>query len=379
MLRRPGSAPLIPRSLGAGIVLLGASLSALGGAACIDLFHSTDTPTLCDVNPSAAECGGVADGGVDTSVPPPDVVEPPKELCVGTPAAAESLATAVCATLGTCAHGLGESSYAPCVQSALQAYDCTSFPNRKLVKGSARHAYWLCMATARDCDAVRRCAFPEGQSACPTGGRVATACSTSGAARTSCPTQTLPRAPSESCIGQGRKCATVDLYLTQCLGPKGATCTVGSSGCAGTFVTTCVDSPATDGGLDRGFECGDRGGMRCQPDITRGPACVPEGASCTVAGAKCQGNTARGCVGGRVDEVDCAALKLDCVDAENVSDPLALCKPAGTPCSGEDECIAGQVQSCANGTSYRLPCTGRGDCRTTIIDGRTWAYCSQLP
>ena len=358
------------------------ALFLFGAAACVDLFHSTDVKSLCELDPSAAECGATSvDAGTDTA-PPPDAAPVPLELCAATSANAESLATTVCATLGTCAHGLGESSYAACIQSALQAYDCTSFPNRKLVKDTPRHAYWFCMAGARDCDAVKRCAFPEGQSACPAGGKVATACSPSSASRTSCPTQTLPRPPSESCAGQGRKCFAVDPYTTQCLGTQGTSCTAGSTGCAGTFVAACVDSPTVDASVDRGFDCADRGSRRCANDLARGPACVPEGPSCTSLGAKCVGKKALGCVDGKQDEVNCEALKLDCVDAEGVADPLALCKTSAlaprAPCAGDDECVGGEVQSCSNGVSYRLPCSGRGECRTAVIDGRTWAYCSQL-
>lgn len=370
-------------------VRVGGSVLAItlfvGTAACVDLFHSTsDAKSFCELSPSAVECGGpipeLDASTPDTSVPTGDAAEPVKSLCAATSASAAARATEVCATLSTCALGLGESSFGTCMTAAIQAYDCESFPNRTLRQGKPRYAYWLCLANARTCDDVKACLFSSGQRGCPGGGKVATGCSESAASRTSCPVEEVPRPPSESCVGQGRKCVELDAYTTQCLGTLGKTCTVGESRCVGPNVMRCVDAPVGGGGVDQGFDCSDQGGATCTDDPTDGPLCVPSGRACVATAARCEGGTAVGCIAGQEDRVSCAALGLTCAPTDGVTDPMALCKPKGQPCGSGSTCSGDRVLSCAStGATFGLSCANRGTCALATVDGKTQSYCSKLP
>jgi len=362
---------------------LGAAGFALVGlAACVDLFHSTDAVTLCDIDSDGPGCTPrPPEAGADTAAPPSedagtDAPAPPVDICTTTTAAARARAVEACAALSTCELGLGESSYGACFRAAMQAYDCTSFPNRKLVAGSARHTYWACLAGAKTCSAVRACVYPdEAQPLCPGGGSVATACGSKLKARTSCPVETVARSPGESCAGQGRTCAKVDEFTTRCVGSAGVGCAIGQ-GCSGTALTRCV-TLGFDASIDLGYSCADIGGKRCTDD-TDGPACVPDGTSCTGKGATCAAGKATACIGGKLETLSCAALDAVCADSPGFNDPLDLCQAASTCPEVDERCEGATVTTCTAGVTYRLPCTGRGQCKTTTIDGVVRAYCTEL-
>lgn len=371
---------------GRTLTAFSAVIATCGVVACVDIFHSTDALTRCDIEGNASGCGeaGVTaptDAGADTSLPESDTGTDASlpEICSPTTAAAKTRAIETCAALSTCEHGLGGSAFGACFRDAMQAYDCTSFPNRKLVKGSARYAFWACMTTARTCGAVQACVYPdEPQRGCPGGGNVATACGSGNKARTSCPVETLTRPPGESCAAQGQSCIQIDPYVTKCVGAAQRSCSAGAQ-CAGPAVVRCIFPADVDGAVDVGFRCDDRGGGNCAVG-SEGPACLPSGPACSAtAGAVCNGSSAAACIGGKEERVACAALNAICVDSPGFADPIDLCQAdplAGQACVDGEECVGSELVSCVRGVSYRLSCVGRGTCKTATIDGRQVAYCS---
>jgi hypothetical protein len=366
------------------VAFVSLSVSLSGGlmVACVDLFHSTsEAKNACEQERPANECDASTVAPADAAEAATPDTSAPADLCAPNSAAAKKLASAVCANLGTCTKGLGENALAPCFRAALQAYDCTSFPHRKLKKGTKRYDYYRCLASAKTCEAVQACIWPA---------TVPPRCTNAGSA---CPKETnvrseclanSPATTAESCAAQGRQCST-DLGngLVGCTGPEGFSCV--ASACKGTKLSDCVAVPDTSASIDRGYDCADRGSGECGKGggTSTGPACVPDGPACS-GRVTCNGSIAQGCIDSKTDAVDCAALDLRCpqntpVTAVVPSDPLTFCEPKDpSPCD-PDHCEGTTVRSCSNGLRFDYDCAtgGRGTCVEEKVAGENRAFCSQ--
>lgn len=351
--------------------------------ACVDLFHSTtEAKNACEQERPANECDASTAAVPDAAEASTQDTSAPAELCAGSSAEAKKLASEVCVNLGVCTKGLGDNALAPCYRAALQAYDCESFPNRKLKKGSKRYDYYRCLASAKTCEAVQACIWPA--TVPPLCTNAGSACPSTTNVRSECLAQS-PATTAESCVAEGRQCSTdITNGLIGCTGPEGFSCT--TSGCNGTKLSDCVAVPETSASIDRGYDCADRGSGTCGKGggTSKGPACVPDGPSCS-GRVTCVGSIARGCVDSKTDAVDCGALGLRCPLGANSpavivpSDPLAFCEPVDpTPCEPE-RCDGSNVQSCVDSFRFAYDCAagGHGTCQESKIAGESRAFCTK--
>ncbi len=337
--------------------LLAFAVFAGASGACVDLFHSTDFATLCDVDASA--CG---DGGVEAGVESPSV-------CA---AAVFTQARSVCARLGACLGGTGSTRYGECLAQATLAYDCTANPHLRPRGATARG--WSCLASATTCAEVTACVFPSGVQTCkPAAGGVYAACGNGINASTlvACGDSDTPVAV-EPCVLSGRTCSTVDAVTNRgaCTGASGARCNAGAKAtCEGTSAVACErigSAPAFDVGID----CATLGAGRCL-DGAEGPACVPGDTASACTSERplaCQGDVVTGCVDGRTLTLDCKALGLACVPpptARGAWETGAFCqrKPdAGGACDPltPDTCSGTRLVSCLRGGEVTLDCASVG-------------------
>ncbi|HVM69461.1 MAG TPA: hypothetical protein VM204_06450 [Gaiellaceae bacterium] len=359
----------------AALALLTTAL--LGAAACVDLFHSTDFPTLCALDAAACETeGGTADAQ-DVPDATPEAEAPPIDFCGHSPAAARQLAERSCARLGACLGTLAESSFGACMLRALAAYDCSFNPSLRPRGESA--VLWDCLAKAETCDAVSICVFGTPPPPCNVAAGTFTACNrqTDGASETAgpvvieCGDSTVPLGMAACALG-GRSCAKVDDGKSICAGKRGAACTV-TPRCEETFAVHCRSAGGIDS--DEGTDCAAVGAGRCAGDDA-GVACAPpaDAGACAVAkttAVACSdgGTFAESCVGGLAVKMNCAAIGQGCnADGVRPVDPIAACKnlDAGSACTAtEDECAGSALRSCAQGQLFEVDCTaidGLGTC-----------------
>ncbi len=318
--------------------------------ACVDLFHSTDVPSLCDLDASAPQC---IDGG-DAA---------PQDLCAPDAGVAQTQAIKACAMLSACAHPAGRNKTGECMVDAILAYDCAANPNRKPLGKSK--AFWLCMQNAKTCADVEHCVYPDTNVACQNGGFIGcTQSSQNPDTRVDCFSATNP-APGENCAAHGQTCDALDPDASNrnalCVGPQRRTCT-GAGGCVATQLSICNDA-----GVDLGYDCTDFGAGSCFSNGAS-PACKPTGTGTCAStnDVTCtSGNVvAQGCVTGVPETVDCTAIsgKGTCVPIEAGvlgTTPASACH-LDTGCTDDTCDDAGALVACVRGRAVVVDCTSLG-------------------
>ncbi len=336
--------------------LLAASAVALVASvfACVDLFHSTNVETLCDIDAFAPGCDASSDAA-------------PSTLCAGDAGAAQFEATRACALLAACEHPIGQNLTGACMVNAILAYDCVANPNRK-PQGTAKD-FWSCMQNATSCAGVSKCVFPSGVPAClsaPFDGCSQTA-GVNPNTRVDCPVPTDAGA-GENCAAFGQTCdslapdASNDKAL--CVGSQRRACT-GTTGCASTYLILCDDA-----GVDRGYDCATVGNASC--DVS-GPACIPNdgtsGAAHTNDVTCSSGNVlAQGSPAAMKESVNCTAISGagTCVPIEGGAPgtiPVDACH--ASTCT-TDVCNGANLTACVRGRAVDINCStfGLGPCNT---------------
>jgi hypothetical protein len=329
-------------------------MGLVGLFACVDLFHGTDFETLCERNPAA--CAGSAN----------DAGKPLLDFCAWPSATAREKAVRACAWLGACEGPLGETAFGRCLVRALSAFDCTFNPALR-PRGDA-HTLWSCLAQVESCKDVDACVFtgtPPECAAVQAGSF--TACSAT--ARVECARPDGGRAAGvEPCALEGRTCTKLDDSRALCTGVGGAACSAGAS-CAGTSAIDCGPFGGTL--VDRGRDCAAVGGGSCVAGGDAGVACtpIPTAPSCTGGlDVRCEGTTVTSCVQGKRVSFDCRVLGAPCDVTQPIppTDPALACADRTSPsrCTGPDECVAGKIESCANGVKVTADCAsvGLGPC-----------------
>lgn len=370
-----------------------ATICVGGFVACVDLFHSTDFTTLCDVD--AAACGQVSSDGQspDVTTPTGEGGDPTEagaiDFCAWSAATAKQHAERACAWLLACegaGTSLGRASYGECLVRASAAYDCRFNPALRPQKAAL--ATWTCLANASSCDTVNTCLFgganqhPNCQSA---GGGTFTVCAKDFRAAIECGplSGVTPAVGIEACVLQGRRCVTLDPSKAGCAGGRGLSC-AGEPGCSGTLASECktITGVPTDIGLD----CAEFGGGQCVKD-DGGVACAPvtTATSCTTSSkVLCDDDAgmATSCVGGKLIEIRCGALAYGCASPTSPLDPLTACvePDASAKCTSNspssDSCTGNVLRSCAFGKPVTLDCTslGLGAC---VKDTDSFARCAE--
>jgi hypothetical protein len=347
---------------------LGMGFVVAGFVAC-DLFHSTDFPTLCDLDSSAPGCFDAGAKVIEASPPPPG----PTNFCGWDQPTARSHAERACAWLSACESPLGDNDFGPCMVHALLAYDCTANPNRP-VRG-ALHDYWDALWQATSCRDVDRVVFPGAGAAdkvppCASGGGFA-ACGTAydggdnSNVRVECD-QADAQARGENCLVQGRTCAA-----GACVGTSLGSCTM--SGCTMASLHDCNEA-----GIDKGTDCTLFGDGACVANDA-GPACASTGTipcppavtvTCSEAGA------AQGCPAGTSETIDCTTLTgpgtCSAGQASPAWDVSSACMVDGGVC-GLDTCAGTDtLTSCARGQTFATSCVAwsLGECGIVMtVDG----------
>ena len=330
-------------------------------AACVDLFHSTDFPTLCTEDPAACRDAEPGDGA---PVDAPDDGGAPIDFCSWSADDSRARAARACAWMGACLGALPRSSFGACVIRAELAYDCAINPS--LRPRGRTEALWACLARAGSCAEVSTCVFGGDVPVC---GAVQaesfTACSTDDAQRVavecSSPAENSPPTAAAPCLLEGRACVAVDPSRATCAGKLGASCT-GERTCSGTYAVDCASGSSVDVGLD----CAAFGAGRCVEDDA-GVACAPleDAAACTgTSGVTCDdAGVARSCVGGRTVAIDCARLVKGCSPiADSGLDPARACVDDDpvTRCADPDACEGTSLVSCAQGKRFTVSCADVG-------------------
>lgn len=350
-----------------------AATGIAAGAACVDLFHSTDFPTACADDASIPGCTPAPSGDAASDA---EAGPPPTNFCSWSQATAEINARHACAWLSACMGPLGDNAFGECMFNARLAYDCTANPNRRLRQGLPMHAYWDCLWQATTCDAVKRCVLPSGDENCKDPFKF-TACGIIGRntpVRVQCEGTGLPTMAA-SCLATGQTCIRPDLNRSRCASNEQCKATA----CNGTVLETCVDSGVV------GVDCAYFGEGKCV-DVGGGssPSCQPLGAtkSCTPTPAlTCSGGVVTGCPTGFEERVDCKVLTGGGCNGNvpgRPDDIARACTGPGPDAGGDggpckESCADGLVHSCAHGTEYKVKCSdvGLGPCtvRPTVQDG----------
>jgi hypothetical protein len=366
------------------LAVAAASLALVAlGAACVDLFHSTDFVTLCATSPSDPACGAtdgavpdvVVRGGDDARVDA-DAGPSRPDFCAWTSTEARTQATRACAWLGACERPLGESLFGSCVVHAQLAFDCTLNPAFR--PRGAVDTFWACLATVTSCGDVDRCVFPAGVNECiGIEAGTSTACGTASNAnvRLECMGAAGRAHGVEPCLVGGQTCSVNgDKSIAKCSGLMGFACSGTGGSCDGTSAVDC--RPLGVLSLDQGVDCSGYSTGECVVGDA-GAACVPSVLSNTCVKDSlptCQGSVVQMCVNGAEARVDCSLLGLPC-DTTNVSaaNPTAACVKQGAgACTDADVCpTSTTLRSCGRGVPYTVDCTsvGLGKC-VVGSDGR---------
>jgi hypothetical protein len=308
--------------------------------ACVDLFHSTDFATLCDVSPDAATCMRApqpADGAADVKDAAAD--GPDTRVCTTDKAVALRRAVRACELEVSCGGALATRQ--DCIAIAMQAYDCEFHP------GAALATYWSCMRDARTCDAYNRCVFPGGVPTCSTAGPIC-----AGTVAGDCAVAGAP-ARGISCAAEGKICSQPG-GVPQCTGSQGIACG-GGPRCDGTSAIACDGAQ-----VDQGQDCAALG-MRCVSTTASGAFCQSRTTTdCIATRTTCMDARAESCIDGKLTSIDCDRLGLTCSADLNV---LQACRPPSGACA--PSCVSGMLTACVRSDkSFVLPCTelGLGDC-----------------
>ena len=375
-----------------------ATVAALFFAGCVDLFHSTDFPALCDSDPRAAGClrvdaaavvdaskaadaeasTGIAVDAAETSAPPQ-----PTDFCAWDSAAARAKAEHACAWLGSCAGPVGDNALGACMINALLAYDCRINPARK-VQGRL-HAYWDCLSVAATCDAVGRCVSPDGPEACSASGAEYSSCGGTvdggfpgnASVRVAC-TSGGSVSATENCLAIGQTCIVRGSF-SACTGRGSVDASCAGLACDGTLLRDC--SGGTD---DLGVDCALYGNGQCVGFDGGGASCAASSSTGCDAGGpvRCSdAGAAIGCPSGVEETIDCAALLGGdggaC--APGASGPtwdLSRACVATGACS--EGCVGTTVaRGCSHGATFDVDCSkvGLTSCGTFTFDGKMRAAC----
>ncbi|CAN5485715.1 hypothetical protein BH09MYX1_BH09MYX1_54380 [soil metagenome] len=339
------------------LVVVLALASGATAVACADLFHSTDSQTLCDVDANAPGCAATTDAGALV------------DLCATDHVAAEQRAIRACAWLAACESPIGKNATGECMVEALLAYDCVASPNRK-PKGKAK-AFWAALATVTSCTDVARAVFPDSDRKpnCTASGFLG--CSKWSSTinldtRVACSAPAQPAA-GENCTVQGRTCDSfppTDASLGNngglCLGVQGRSCV--TSGCNGAQLSVCDDA-----GLDRGVDCSQFGGGNCLSGCAQ-PACMPGESvakAATLEISCSSGGVAQSTMSGFLESVDCTYISGGAPgNCTPISNPLpgtsaaAACRRSSG--CGADACDSSKLSACVNGRTVTIDCVANG-------------------
>jgi hypothetical protein len=309
-------------------------------SACVDLFHSTDFETKCDLDAGAPGCPTEASSLADAAS------AQATDFCESSSSTAHSRAEHACAWLGACSAPFDQNAFGLCMIDALLAYDCKTNPNRQ-VRG-ALHEVWDALWRAQSCDAVIQALVPPGQH-CDGEGY---GCGVGDAAAGVLFECTTGRALPESCLIQGRSCEK-----SACV-PPGAFPACSASQCVGSVLHDCED------GRDVGYDCQYFGSGECAGEVDAA-ACLPAD-----AGARCVATTrvmcddagvATGCATGHVESVDCQTLTGENTCQSGVPTPISDLAEA---CQGSGDCAPGCngdiLTGCGQGAEYTTKCSGQG-------------------
>lgn len=351
-----------------------AASALLGAAACVDLFHSTDFPTLCASDSEACETEASSPTG-DARAPAASAeAAAPLDFCSNSPSEARRVAERACGYLGACLGTTQDRNFGACMIRALAAYDCSFNPS--LRPRGEHELLWGCLSNVASCDDVARCVFGTKAPRCPddnTDPAPFTGCNQDGGSVVvQCGPSATPRGMNP-CALRGQTCTRLDISTSICAGKRGGSCTV-TPRCDGTSAVTCKSGGGIDS--DEGTDCAAYGDGRCVSDDA-GVACAPPASAAACALGKTSevrcsdgGTFAESCVDGRAVTFNCAAIGLGC-NAAGVSttDPISACwnPDLGTACAtAADTCSSSdKLASCAQGQTFTLSCRnvpGLGAC-----------------
>ncbi len=348
-------------------IVLGAVAIAAAAVACADIFHDTDSPTLCDFDAAAPGCLSTGDAG-----------ELP--ICAPDHDTAEARAKHACAWLAACETPIGKNATGQCMVEAILAYDCQANPNRQ--PKLAAKTFWTAMANVKSCADVDTAVFYQSKSAANCAAKSPSAyigCTKwtgtlDFGTRISCPTPG-ERLFGENCLAQGRTCDSVPLSDAGignngglCLGREGRNCKASPS-CDGAQLIACDDA-----GFDRGLDCTYFGLGNCLATGVQ-PACVPDGPllaakpdiTCSPAGE------ATSTLSGREEKVDCTYVSGsapdNCTNIPNApvgTRAADACKRT-SGCSA-DTCSGAKLAACVAGRTVTIDCLADGlkGCNDTI-------------
>jgi hypothetical protein len=331
---------------GLALVLSCAGAVALA-AACVDLFHSTNFETACDLDAGILGCPTEASMNAEGT-----------DFCEWSSLTARDHAEHACAWLGACSAPFDRNAFGPCMIDAILAYDCKTNPNRP-VRG-ALHEFWDTLWQAQSCEAVTKALDPQREGC----GSVGYGCSPDDAAPsvlfecTSLHSSALP----ENCLVQGRVCDK-----GACT-PPGASASCPVSECVGSVLRDCED------GQDMGYDCQYFGAGACTGEVDAA-ACSPADAGVRCAPttlATCDSGVAMACATGRAESVDCNLLTGDDSCHPGALTPrwnlAQACEGKGTCMPG---CDGGTVIGCEQGEEYTTSCAeeGLGPCVAVAIVG----------
>lgn len=315
---------------------------ALGGsgAACVDLFHTTEFTTLCDRDADA--CRGAVDAAADVAIEaaPPPAADP---LCRPSEEARARAARA-CAWLSACLVGSDGSALARCMTRALAAFDCRYNPT--LRPRGVERSLWSCLGDVSTCDAVGRCLHADGPATC--------LLNTPERCSEPLPTTFIECTPAgeliaeTACVLDGRACAGAG-----CAGKAGRSC-AGSPRCEGDAVIRC------EGDLDVGRDCSTIGAGRCAAGGgNAGCEPIEDAGTCREESTACSGDVASACIGGRVVTLDCAAIGRRCQRNFPADDPAAACTSPLDGCAS-DCTTPDLLRSCDDRGSFEISCASAG-------------------
>jgi hypothetical protein len=347
------------RSGGVPLAVLTGLAFSLSPFACVDLFHSTDFETLCDIDARAGGCSAAEASTSDVV----DASDAATNFCSWSSQTARARAEHACAWLGACSAPFDQNAFGQCMINAILAYDCTANPGLTIAPG-ALHEFWDKLWQARSCTDVPDL-NPQNVT-CGTG----YACPSPGSSTLLECVEGSTHA--ETCMVLGKVCGGVSCEAPEvkkeCDPPS----------CDGTVLHACEDS-----GIDEGYDCRYFGAAKCFADESVG-GCTPgvgsgEGQSCVpVPSVSCDGGVAVACIAGAPTTINCALLTGPgtCVAGAPSWDVSGACQADGG-CSAA--CVGGdRLTGCAQGATFSTSCKaqGLGGCHSVRLPQATGYACS---
>jgi hypothetical protein len=337
-------------------------------SACVDLFHSTDFQTLCDLDARAPGCplaeagpSDAADAGMEAA---------PTDFCSKwSTAEARTQAAHACAWIGACTAPFDQNAFGQCMINAILAYDCTTNPNLTIAPGPL-HDYWDALWKAKSCSDL-----PNVNTASANcGGATGYACvRQEPASLLAC---VGADTYAETCLVEGKVCADL-----RCATPM-AKGDCDPSSCEGTVLHACPEAGTPDEGYDcQYFGAGTcmegEGFAGCVPATTSGGgATCPTGSTTTCD----DGGVATGCPEGQSEIVLCDNLTGSgtCVGGTPSWNVAASCQGDATCTPG---CDGDNLVGCAQGARFTTSCTaeGLGKCEQVKLPSGTGYACTPPP